>query len=249
VVKPSLSFSWRPDFENRNDYYSVPFIHSVGGPQKTLGMSLSNQFQAKLKSGKGERKITLADLNFNTGYNFQAETRKLSNLRSSLRMNPDRRLSVTLNANHDFYDPDGRTMRLLSPRLVSFSVDTRFSLSGRGGGGDEIGDRGGAGGPWRVSLSHRYAESRSTSGTRKTSWLSSGVSFPLTGRWRAEYSGRYDIAEKKMVSQRVEFYRDLHCWEARFVWEPTGFRQGYYVRINIKAIPEIKLERVKGIAG
>jgi len=245
VVKPSLSFSWRPDFTDRNDYYSVPYIHSVGGPQKTLGISLSNQFQAKLKSGERERKITLADLNFNTGYNFQAETRKLSNLSSSLRMQPDRRLSVALNANHDFYGPDGRTLRVLSPRLVSFSVDTRLSLSGAGGAaGDEL-----AGQPWRVNLSHRYAESRSTSGIRKTSWMSGGVTFPLTEHWRVEYSGRYDIVGKKMVSQRVEFYRDLHCWEARFVWEPTGYRQGYYVRINIKAIPEIKLERIKGITG
>ena len=245
VVKPSLSFSWRPDFKDRDEYYSVPYIHSVGGPQKTLGISLSNQFQAKLKRGEQERKITLADLNFNTGYNFQAENRKLSNLSSSLRMNPDRRLSVTLNANHDFYNPDGRTLRLLSPRLVSFSVDTRFSLSGRSSAGEEEV----AGQPWRVNLSHRYAESRSTSGTRKTSWLSGGVTFPLTDHWRVDYSGRYDIVERKMVSQRVEFYRDLHCWEARFVWEPTGYRQGYYVRINIKAIPEIKLERIKGITG
>jgi len=245
VVKPSLSFSWRPDFADRDEYYSIPYIHSVGGPQKTLGISLANQFQAKLKSGDGERKITLADLNFNTGYNFQAETRKLSNLSSSLRMQPDRRLSVTLNANHDFYAPDGRTLRVFSPRLISFSVDTRLSLSGRGG----LGSGETAGGSWRVNLSHRYAESRSTSGTRKTSWVSGGMSVPLTDHWRVDYTGRYDIVDKKMVSQRVEFYRDLHCWEARFVWEPTGYRQGYYVRINIKAIPEIKLERIKGIAG
>jgi lipopolysaccharide assembly outer membrane protein LptD (OstA) len=123
-------------------------------------------------------------------------------------------------------------------------VDTRFSLSGSSAGGGET-----AGQPWRVSLSHRYAESRSSSGTRKTSWLSGTVAFPLTDHWRVDYSARYDIAGKKMVSQRVEFYRDLHCWEARFVWEPTGYRQGYYVRINIKAIPEIKLERIKGITG
>jgi hypothetical protein len=57
------------------------------------------------------------------------------------------------------------------------------------------------------------------------------------------------VAETKFVSQRIEFYRDLHCWEARFVWEPTGYREGYYVRINIKAIPEIKLERIKGVRG
>ena len=245
VIKPSLSFSWRPDFENRENFYSVPYIHSVGGPQKTLGLSLANQFQIKLKSGDRERKLTIADVNFSTGYNFQAETRKLSNLTSSLRMHPDRRLSVTLSAYHDFYDPDGRNLQLLDPRLISFSVDTRMALSGRGGASDEEI----AGQAWRLSLSHRYAESRSGSSLRKTSWLSGGVTVPLTVHWRVDYSGRYDSVDRRMVSQRVEFYRDLHCWEARFVWEPTGFRKGYYVRVNIKAIPEIKLERIKGIIG
>jgi hypothetical protein len=245
VMKPSVSFSWRPDFKDRSDYYSVPYIHSVGGPQRTLGLSLGNQFQIKLKDGDGERKISVADLNFNTGYNFEAETRKLSNLRSSLRMHPDRHLSVTVSANHDFYDPDGRNLRWFDPRLVSFSVDTRLSLTGRAG----VEEDEGSGHTWRLSLSHRYAESRSSSGLRKSSWMSGGVTVPLTDHWRVDYSGRYDIVNRKMVSQRVEFYRDLHCWEARFVWEPTGYRQGYYIRVNIKAIPEIKLERIKGITG
>jgi lipopolysaccharide assembly outer membrane protein LptD (OstA) len=247
VMKPSLSFSWRPDFKDRNDYYSVPFIHSVGGPQKTLGMSLSNQFQIKLGKGDQERKYTVADLNFNTGYNFEAETRKLSNLRSSLRVQPTRLMNVTLNANHDFYDPNGADLRLFSPRLISFSVDTRLNLAGRGGGRQDDGAAGGK--AWRLSLSHRYSESRSSSGVRKTSWLNGGVSLFLTDHWRVDYSGRYDVKKREFVSQRIEFYRDLHCWEARFVWEPTGYRQGYYVRINIKAIPEIKLERLKGIRG
>ena len=73
------------------------------------------------------------------------------------------------------------------------------------------------------------------------------MSFNLTAHWRIDYTGRYDVVERKFVSQRIEFYRDLHCWEARFVWEPTGIREGYYVRVNIKAIPEIKLERAKGL--
>ncbi len=245
VLKPSLSFSWRPDFKDRDDYYSLPFIHSVGGPQKTLGISLANQFQVKIKRGEKEHKYNLADLNFNTSYNFRAATRKLSDLTSSLRVHPSRYLSITVAARHDFYEPDAKTLRLLNPRLLSFSVDSRLTLTGFGFGSLESSTPGGKG--WRLNLSHRYSESRTTSGTRTSSWLSGGISFNLTSRWRVDYSGRYDLEEEKIVSQRIEFYRDLHCWEARIVWEPTGIREGYYLRVNIKAIPEIKLERAKGL--
>jgi lipopolysaccharide assembly outer membrane protein LptD (OstA) len=130
--------------------------------------------------------------------------------------------------------------------LTSFSVDTRLSLAGKGGGRDG-GDHPSEG--WRLSLAHRYAESRGSWGLRKSSWFSSSVSLQLTDRWRLDYSGRYDLVTRKFVSQRIEFYRDLHCWEARLVWEPSGYREGFYFRINIKAIPEIKLERAKGITG
>ncbi|MFC1683043.1 putative LPS assembly protein LptD [Candidatus Zixiibacteriota bacterium] len=245
VITPSLNFSWRPEFENRDDYHSVPFIHSVGGPQKTLGISLANQVQIRLKQGEKERKLNLANLNFSTSYNFRAEPRRLANLNSSLRVNPSSRFNITLSARHDFYQADGDKLKLLSPRLLSFSVDTRVSLKGAGIGRHD--DSSGEGRGWRLSLSHRYSESRGSLGTRKTSWLNGTVSFSPTKNWRVDYSGRYDLEDHKSVSQRVEFYRDLHCWEARFVWEPTGIRQGYYVRVNIKAIPEIKLERVKGI--
>ncbi|MCK4271491.1 hypothetical protein KAX22_02505 [bacterium] len=247
VMKPSLNFSWRPDFEERDEYYAIPYIHSVGGPQKSLGMGLSNQFQIKLRKGDKERKYNVADLNFNTSCNFRAETKKLSNLSSSLRVHPSSNLHVTLGARHDFYEAESDELRLFSPRLLSFSIDTRVNLKGAGRGG-QSGSVGKAKG-WRMNLSHRYSESRSGGGIRKSSWLNGTVSFHPTTNWRVDYSGRYDIVDKEMVSQRIELYRDLHCWEARFVWEPTGIREGYYVRINIKAMKDIKLERIKGIRG
>jgi lipopolysaccharide assembly outer membrane protein LptD (OstA) len=245
VLKPSLSFSWRPDFKDRDDYYAVPFIHSVGGPHKTLGIGLANQFQAKIRRGEKERNYTLADLDFNTSYNFRAETRKLANLTSSLRVHPSSRFNITVGARHDFYEANTNRLRPFSPRLLSFSIDSRLTLRGTGFG-QQVSPIAGTKG-WRLNLSHRYSETRTGGGLRRSSWLSGNMSFNLTAHWRIDYTGRYDVVEKKFISQRIEFYRDLHCWEARFVWEPTGIREGYYVRVNIKAIPEIKLERAKGV--
>jgi len=60
------------------------------------------------------------------------------------------------------------------------------------------------------------------------------------------YHNRYDFAENKITEQTFEFYRDMHCWEGRFTWIATGYREGYYFRINIKALPEVKIEKSRG---
>jgi len=59
---------------------------------------------------------------------------------------------------------------------------------------------------------------------------------------------RYDIEKSNIVDQRISFYRDLHCWEARFDWNPSGIGKGYYFKINIKApqLSDIKIENRGG---
>jgi len=53
----------------------------------------------------------------------------------------------------------------------------------------------------------------------------------------------YDLAGHGVTNQSYTFYRDLHCWEGQFEWVPGGGRQGYYFKINVKAIPDIKIEK------
>jgi hypothetical protein len=71
--------------------------------------------------------------------------------------------------------------------------------------------------------------------------------FFLTRNWKMSYASKYDVEGRHFTSQQVVVYKDLHCWEAQFVWIPTGGRKGYYFRINVKMIPELKIERGKGI--
>ena len=66
------------------------------------------------------------------------------------------------------------------------------------------------------------------------------------GNWHLNYLNRYDFEEKKITEQTFELYRDMHCWEGRFTWVLQGYRQGYYFRINIKALPEVKIEKSRG---
>jgi hypothetical protein len=77
--------------------------------------------------------------------------------------------------------------------------------------------------------------------------MSLSLDFSLTEKWHVNYLTHYDFTLKKIVEQSFVFYRDLHCWEGNFTWIANGVRQGYYFRINIKALPEVKVE--KGMVG
>jgi hypothetical protein len=80
-------------------------------------------------------------------------------------------------------------------------------------------------------------------------WIKGNLSFSPTSKWRIDWWVNYNLEKGKITTQQVSIYRDLHCWEAKLVWMPSGYRRGYYFRINIKAMPEIKIEKKKGIAG
>jgi len=80
----------------------------------------------------------------------------------------------------------------------------------------------------------------------KTHWASLSVDLWLTENWHLDYLNRYDFEDEKITEQTFELYRDMHCWEGRFTWVLQGYRQGYYFRINIKALPEVKIEKSRG---
>ena len=73
----------------------------------------------------------------------------------------------------------------------------------------------------------------------------------ITRHWKISYKARFDMVKHDIISQDLTIYRDLHCWEARIVWTPTGYYKRFYFRINIKSamLQEIKFERGSGRSG
>jgi len=265
VMTPNLSFSWRPRFDRKEEYRSYTGRGGGGARQKAMSFSLSNLVQLKTKSlsdGKEvEKKLDLFTLNFSSGYNFLAKEHKLANLSTALRSSAIRNVDFSFSATHDFYDPKTGELKLLSPRWTYFSFDTRLGLHGswqetRSKIGKEsegfipseedlqaLSER--LTQTWSVNISHRFSKTR---GGRENHWATLSLRLTLTRHWLLDYLNRYDFAEKKITEQTFELYRDMHCWEGRFTWIVSGYREGYYFRINIKALPEIKIEKSrKGI--
>ncbi len=98
---------------------------------------------------------------------------------------------------------------------------------------------------WDLQVSLRYSARRNDPLNPKNNlWMNTSLRLQLTKAWRIQYSARFDLLERKLVSHDFHVHRDLHCWELNFNWTPSGFGRGFYMRINVKSptFRDLKLE-------
>ncbi len=265
VMTPAVSYSFTPSIRKNQSYFRYVGGGSGSTRSKSLGYSLTNLFQAKYKAGEAEKKIDLFNLSFSGSYNFAVDSLQFSPLITSLRTSAIPNLDISFNSVHSFYDLNSAHRRpLLQPRLTSLSISTSIKGGYHPGSGGKKGDDekdisqkatfgAKATGPSEPTslgidfvLSHNYSESRGAGNTQKTQWINLGTQIQPTLGWRIEYDCRYNMVNKRIESQSFNIGRDLHCWQFTFTWIPTGAVAGYYARISIKTLPDIKLESSRG---
>lgn len=107
--------------------------------------------------------------------------------------------------------------------------------------------------PWDMTTGLRYTWNKSSTvaDPDKTLWLENSLNLNLTTNWSVSYTNRIDLVTKEIVSSGFTFYRDMHCWEGRFIWNPTGIGQGFFLKINVKSpgLRDLKVEKRKGVGG
>ena len=240
-----------------------------GDPRRSLNMALTNAFEIKTEVDGEERRSTFATLNVSSGYDFEGVDKKWQPLRTTASIKPDRRADVRLSMTHELYGDDGR-FSLLRPTLQGLTVTSSFRFQGRGEedrldpysglgtGGYSPGfgferdlhsDVEDATQPWRLNLQHYYDLQKRFGPTTKRSWVKVSCGLNPTRNWRLDYSINYDLMARDVTAQNLSIYRDLHCWEARFSYYPTGYASGFYFKINIKQIPQIRFEHGRGRYG
>ena len=173
VVSPSISASFSPEkgthfngwrtltyvdkngVEKTQDYniYAGQINSAPGrGKNASLSLTLGNNFEAKVRdlkdtTGTGSKKIKLIDqLNFSTGYNFLADSLKMSNVGVTMSTSVFGKLGISANANFDPYailvdknNPSGRRINRFAIqegqgllRMNNATVSLSYSLSGEG---------------------------------------------------------------------------------------------------------------------
>jgi hypothetical protein len=257
VFTPSATFNYRPRIGMNEDYARFTGFGGSSFESKNVAFSFRNQFQIKYLSDDVERQLNLFNLDFSASHDLVRDERRWSNLSTSLRIPSIPKVTLQVNATHDLYEPTTGKLRWWSPYLRSLSINTGYSgafpmtvgrlrseplpesdlpsTSPTSGGYQDN--------QFRYSVSHRYTENRSTTFTSISHWIDFSCQFNVTKNWRIGYSQNYNIRDEESTEQLVEIYRDLHCWEARFTWIPQGSRAGYYFKINVKLLPELKFEK------
>jgi hypothetical protein len=98
--------------------------------------------------------------------------------------------------------------------------------------------------PWRLNFNVSYTYNRSNPNDPQNYFdLGTQASITLTKNWRINWSGRFDLVKYTIVYQSFSIYRDLHCWEMSFNWQPSN---GYYsFQINVKesVLQDIKMTK------
>ena len=159
TMRPAISYSVQPSFDKYYDEYIIDakgntaeytrfetalFGRPSRGKSRTMGISLSNNFEAKIRSkdtlDPEPKKIKiLNNLNFSTSYNFTAEQFNLSPVRVTTGASVFKdKININLSATMDPYALDENNLRINTfnidnggglVRFTSANMNTNFELS------------------------------------------------------------------------------------------------------------------------
>ena len=169
VISPSISLSYSPDLATRfNGYRNLHYTDINGqeqdyeyniysgqmysppghGRSGSASISIGNNLEAKVRdfadtTGTGSKKVKILDqLNFNTSYNFLADSLRMNNIGVTMSTSIFEKMSISANANFDPYAIDEKGQRInkfnvtVDPahplRLMNASISTSYSFSGEG---------------------------------------------------------------------------------------------------------------------
>jgi hypothetical protein len=269
-LQPRVDFQFNQTATVDGGTFGFGGTRDWANPRRVVNFSLNNALEIKTEVDGKDRRSTFASVNLRTGYDFDTSSpRKWRVLSTSGSVKPDRRVDVRLSMSHSFYN-DLNERSLLKPRLESLTVTSNFRFRGqsvlpedRYDGRNPLQSTGmdfnierdlyseheDVSQPWRFNLSHYFSIRKASfagSSDSKRSWIKGDLGFNPTPSWRVAYSANYDLEDTRLTAQNLTLYRSLHCWQARFVWYPTGFNRGFYFKISIKDIPQIKYEYRQG---
>lgn len=288
VMSPSLTYTFAPDFSTDfwGYYYAVQtgdrlaelqhlsyFEGGVGvssppafGSQtQSLGFSLSNNFEAKVKdktdsTGTKTKKIKLLNsLSTSVSYNFAAQQFKLSDIpitgSTSFFQN---RVGMNFRFNFSPYKVDENYVRLdeyCLPRMTFASVSTNFSITEK----DFMKKKEGDSDPrvdktksdsegdydkdgymmyapkWNISFSYTYSYSKTSINPVVTNSVGVNGSLEFSKNWSMSVNTGYDFQAQKITDLRFNFARSMNTWYFTLSWAPISYYSTYNFFIGVRA--------------
>ena len=137
VMKPNVSLRYKATRTETGGTVGFGGSASPWQQSRQIGVRLDNTFWIKLLRNEEEEKIRLAQLVFSTSYNFDADSLRLADLVTTLRINAGRSFESRLTTSSELYD-DNNDLQLLSPRLRRFELNSSFRIARSRGPNNEL---------------------------------------------------------------------------------------------------------------
>lgn len=252
--------------------YKLPTLYgrAPSGEQAGLSFSIGNNVEMKLRktdsTGKQKKIAILEGLTISTSYNAAVDSFQWSDIRINGRTRLfNKNLGVNFNSSYSLYEIDSaRKVNALLwdsgefPELLSFGLSLDFAVSS-----DKIGAADWGGLPygfmmmgmpmteiqnrstWSINTGLSYQWRNGFPQSNTTANLSVSGNWKPSEKWDLRVSTGYDIEQKQLAYTKIDAYRDLHCWEMRLSYIPTGLLKSYQFGINVKAstLKDLKYER------
>jgi len=97
--------------------------------------------------------------------------------------------------------------------------------------------------PWSANFRLNYTLSPENENNPETISLSTSANFKLTQNWKIRWQASFDLVKKDLVYQSFNIYRDLHCWEMSFNWQPTQKYFSFQINIKAPSLQDIKVTK------
>lgn len=257
IITPKITYTMHPDFSNNDRFYNFSSISiSRAGRSERISFSLTNKLQAKVIDKEGKEK-TLNDLltwYSSLSYDFQKKPKGFSTISHTLTNMPFNMTigNTTLrlsNSFKGFQDP-------YTFNLTNYSISASLNLKGKLNylnyypviptftlkESDEeecCGDLGRTEiKSWDISMAFSYSKNTETG--YYSAGLHNTLHLNLTRNWSLTYTNYYNFKEKELISQSINVFRDLHCWQLNFNWNKSGDYWSYRLEIKVKNLPDLK---------
>ncbi len=269
VLSPSVSYTYAPEIDTVKTFVPHPLLGQTPyqTEQKTIGFSLSNDFDIKyLLSGgflKNDSSATdtskaaeekystrrLMTTKHSVSYNFAADSLQWSDISSSFGFQVMKDYLFTIRTVHSVYhkfsdDP----LKVRFPELTQWSYELAKSFNWSGDFNAGLPSQMGKYemNRWSAGFDYRYTFTSKRVGKdlfREDISHSSSISASLqpTTNWIMSYSTHYNYNEGRFVSHTFTFERTLHCWKLDFTWTPSGPAAGWSLAIYVSDLPDIKI--------
>ncbi len=96
--------------------------------------------------------------------------------------------------------------------------------------------------PWKVSFTHVYAITanqnksnltpESARNYTQTHTLAMNGDLSFTKRWKVVTDIYFDLKTQKIGNARLNFTRNMHCWNLAFYWTPIGTNKSFLFSLN-----------------